>query len=117
MDNDFFGQERWKEFLLEAKEGKFKIAFNQGINVRLITEEQAGYLSQIFYSDDSFTKRRLYTAWDSLHDEAIFKKQILMLREAGIRSTNILVYMLIGFRGKGVDTRPFSCLLYTSRCV
>ena len=43
LDNDFFGQpeEQWKERIKEIKEGKFKVCFNQGINIRLIDETVA----------------------------------------------------------------------------
>ena len=46
LDNDFFGQleEQWKERIKEIKEGKFKVCFNQGINIRL-------QLAQNIYGD------------------------------------------------------------------
>lgn len=112
LDNDFFGQEEgaWREFLETAAREKFKICFNQGINVRLINAAQADLLSKVFYSDDKFSRRRLYTAWDSLHDEKIFKEKILMLHDAGIPPHKIMVYMLIAWdaKAKGGDSRPWN---------
>lgn len=96
LDNDFFGQDSWKDLLEEAIELKFKICFNQGINVRLITAEQAAVLAKVYYADDSFKSRRLYTAWDRLGDESIFKKSMKILDEAGISPKHVMVYMLIG---------------------
>lgn len=98
LDNDFFGQPQWREQLAEARSGGFKVSFTQGINIRLVNEEQARELSTVFYMDDQFKTRRLYTAWDNLGDERIFKKGVETLGAAGIPSKHLMVYMLIGFR-------------------
>ena len=39
------------------------------VNVRLLDDEAAAALASIALYDDSFTRRRLYTASDSLGDE------------------------------------------------
>ncbi len=99
LDNDFFGQPRdnWRERIREIREGGFRVCLNQGINVRLIDDEAAEALSSIEYRDDQFRKRTLYTAWDNLHDEAIFFRGINRLNRAGIPSRHVMAYMLIGF--------------------
>jgi hypothetical protein len=98
LDNDFFGQAEWRERLEEAKAGAFKVCFNQGINIRLIGHEQARELAGVFYCDDQFKVRRLYTAWDNLGDERIFKEGVRSIVDAGIPAKHLMVYMLIGFR-------------------
>jgi len=98
LDNDFFGQAEWREKLKEAIRDNFNICFNQGINIRLIDQEQAEMLSLVCYKDDQFKTRRLYTAWDNLGDERIFKKGIKTLTDAGIPAKHPMVYMLIGAR-------------------
>lgn len=99
LDNDFFGQkDEWREQLADVKRHKFKVCFNQGINIRLINEEQARELSGVFYCDDQFKARRLYTAWDNLGDERVFKQGVATLGKAGIPAKHLMVYMLIGFR-------------------
>ena len=99
LDNDFFGQPRddWQARMEELKEGNFRVSFNQGINIRLIDEAAAEALSQLHYFDHKFTRRRLYTAWDNLGQEKIFFRGMEKLREAGIPSTHLMVYMLVGF--------------------
>lgn len=97
LDNDFFGQEAWKERSKEIIDGKFKVCFNQGINVRLIHEEGAEYLNQMMYMDDQFKSKRIYTAWDNRRDESIFTKGIDIMIKAGINPKNIMVYMLCGY--------------------
>jgi len=99
LDNDFFGQPEadWRRRLEEIRIGGFKVCFNQGFNVRLITQEGANELATVQYRDDSFTRRRLYTAWDNLKDEAIFFRGVDRLAAAGIPEKHLMVYMLIGF--------------------
>jgi hypothetical protein len=99
LDNDFFGQpkEQWLQRIGEIKTGGFKVCFNQGINIRLVTDEAAYWLNQIRYYDDQFKNRRLYTAWDNLRDERIFFEGVGRLEQAGIPPSHLMVYMLIGF--------------------
>lgn len=97
LDNDFFGQELWKDRVKEIIEGGFKVCFNQGINTRLITEESAAALATLPYYDDQFKVKRLYTAWDNLKDFKIFMRGIDLLQNAGVEPKNILAYMLVGY--------------------
>lgn len=95
LDNDFFGVPEWREQLKEIREGGFKVCLSQGINIRLINEEQAGELASIEYRDTSFSERRLYTAWDQVGHERIFFNGVAMLERAGIPPTHLMVYMLV----------------------
>ena len=109
LDNDFFGQdkEQWMERVKEIKEGGFKVCFNQGINIRLITDESAHWIAQLPYYDDQFKAKRLYTAWDNLKDERIFFEGIDRLEKAGVNLSNVQVYMLIGFDPEETMDRIF----------
>ena len=100
LDNDFFGQcaDDWRARIQEMREGNFKVCFNQGINIRLITPEIAQALASVRYFDDQFDRHRLYTAWDNLKDEAIFFRGASLLQEAGIPGKHLMVYMLVGYR-------------------
>lgn len=99
LDNDFFGVPKpvWKARLSEARDGGFKLCFNQGINVRVVTDEIAAELASVDYRDDGFENRRLYTAWDNLEHEEMFFKGVERLSRAGVRPSHLLVYMLVGF--------------------
>lgn len=98
LDNDFFGLPSWSDRIAELRDGKFRVSFNQGINLRLLRPEQAAALAQVEYRDDDFERRRLYTAWDNLGDEARFFKGLALLNDAGVPSKHLMVYMLIGYR-------------------
>lgn len=99
LDNDFFGQpeEQWRARVDEILAGRFKVCFNQGINIRLITEEAAEQIARLPYYDDGFKTRRLYTAWDNLKDEGIFFRGVDRLERAGVPPTHLMVYMLVGY--------------------
>lgn len=97
LDNDFFGEPSWPERISEIRNGKFKVSFTQGINVRAITDESAAALASIEYRDDGFKQRRLYTAWDNLKDEAMFFRGIDTLERNGVPPKHVMAYMLIGY--------------------
>ena len=99
LDNDFFGQPRqqWQDRIQEIRHGGFKISFNQGINIRIITDEAASALASIEYRDDQFKRRRLYTAWDNIGHERVFFRGLEKLNAAGIPPRHLMVYMLIGY--------------------
>ena len=97
LDNDFFGQEHWRERIAEIRDGGFRVCLNQGINVRLIDDEAAEALASIEFRDDQFKRRCLYTAWDNLKDEKIFFRGMDTLERAGIPGKQVMAYMLVGY--------------------
>jgi len=99
LDNDFFGQPRdaWKTRLREARDGGFRLCFCQGINIRQLDEETARELAATEYWDNEFERRRLYTAWDNVKEEAAFRRGFDTLTAAGVPAKHLMVYMLIGF--------------------
>lgn len=97
LDNDFFGQPKWRERCQEIQDGNFEVSFNQGINIRLIHKEAAEFLSRLKYRDDQFKSKRIYTAWDNRKDEEIFIRGVKTMTDAGIRPQNIMVYFLCGY--------------------
>jgi hypothetical protein len=109
LDNDFFGQPRdqWEARIDEIRSGGFRVCLNQGINIRMINEESAKALASIDYYDDSFKRRRLYTAWDNIGDEGRFFSGVDTLENHGIPPHNLLVYMLVGYDKRETWDRIF----------
>lgn len=107
LDNDFFGADGWQDRIQEIRDGGFKVSFTQGINVRAMTPEVAEALASIQYRDDGFSRRRLYTAWDNLKDEAMFFSGVDTLAEAGVPPSHLMAYMLVGFDKKETWERLF----------
>lgn len=100
LDNDFFGQgrEHWQARLDEIRTGGFRVALTQGINCRMVDEESAAAIASIDYRADDFKTKRLYTAWDSLHDEKRLMRGLELLAAHGVKPDHLMVYMLIGYR-------------------
>jgi hypothetical protein len=99
LDNDFFGQPEadWQARVAEMRDGRFRVCLNQGINVRHLSPPAAEALATLQYRNDTFTKRRLYTAWDNLKDERVFFDGVAMLEAAGVPPRHLMAYMLVGY--------------------
>lgn len=100
LDNDAFAKplrDFWRDTVAEIRAGGFKVCFSQGLNIRLIDDETAAAIASIPYKGHDFDRARLFTAWDTLGDEGIFRRGVETLRRAGIPPTHLRVYMLIGF--------------------
>lgn len=97
LDNDFFGNPEWRHVVEAIIEGGFKVCINQGVNVRLIDDEQAAALVALRTMDDQFKTRRIYTAWDNIGDERVFFAGVDRLEKAGARPDDLMVYMLCGY--------------------
>jgi len=97
LDNDFFGQPRWRDRVAEIRDGNFKVSFNQGINARCLTDEAAEAIASLDYRDDSMKVKRIYTAWDNRRDEATLFGGLNRLVKYGVKPDHIMVYMLVGY--------------------
>jgi hypothetical protein len=103
LDNDAFApqlREHWREAVRQMRDGGFRVCFSQGLNLRLIDDESAAAVASLTYTDHSFSlrSRRLYTAWDNLGDEGVFRRGVATLARAGIPGHRLNVYMLVGYR-------------------
>lgn len=97
LDNDFFGQEQWRERVREIRDGGFKVSFVQGINARFLTDEAAEAIASMDYRDDSMRVKRIYTAWDNRRDEQRLFAGLKRLVKYGVQPDQIMVYMLVGY--------------------
>lgn len=97
LDNDFFGEGDWRTTLERIIELKLKVCFVQGLNIRIITEEQAELLAQCHYVNSKFNKRYLTFAWDKYKDGAIVKSGIERCVKAGIPTERMQFFVLIGY--------------------
>ena len=101
LDNDFFGGSQWRENLDRIIELDLKVCFIQGLNIRIITEEQASLLSLCRYYNSKFDQRYLTFAWDRVYDRKLVMKGIEICNRAGIPCNKMQFFILIGF-----DTSP-----------
>lgn len=97
LDNDFFGGQEWEANLNRIIELKLKVCFIQGLNIRIITPDQAALLAKCNYQNSRFNQKYLTFAWDRYNDGKIVKKGIQICNEAGIPCTHMQFFILIGF--------------------
>lgn len=96
LDNDFFGQPRWRELVDESIRDGYRICWSQGINARMLNDETAAAIASVRYMDDQFERPRLYTAWDGRKDERRLFRGLDALKRHGVLPNRVMVYMLIG---------------------
>lgn len=101
LDNDFFGNPEWRERIDEIKRLDLRVNFNQGLNIRIITDEQAKALASVRFSNYHQTSKQVHFAWDRFNDEKLIDAGIERVNAAGIRPAQMMFYVLIGF-----DTTP-----------
>lgn len=97
LDNDFFGGADWDVNLQRIIELKLKVCFVQGLNIRIITSDQAALLAKCNYQNSKFNQKYLTFAWDKYNDKKLIEKGIKICNDAGIPCTHMQFFVLIGF--------------------
>lgn len=82
----------WKELLQQLIDSKAYVDFNQGLDVRMLTEEKAQMLSQIKLKEVHF-------AWDRYEDKELVLPRLEMFAKHSklIKSHGAIVYTLVNF--------------------
>jgi len=75
LDNNILAFKNHIEILKELKAKNIKCQFNQGLDIRLVTEENAKLLSELNYLGE------YYFAFDSIKDKAIIEFKLGILRK------------------------------------
>lgn len=101
LDNDFFGNPEWRERVAELQRHNLKVCFSQGLNIRIITEEQCNALASVRFWNIHMNRRQVYFAWDRFQDEKLIDAGIARVLAAGIKAWQMAFFVLIGF-----DTTP-----------
>jgi hypothetical protein len=89
-DNNFLASPNWKKVIKKLKEMGMKIDFNQGLDARLINEENAKILSGI-------RSPMIRMAYDNIGDKKVITKAVNLLFSNGVRRRNIMFYVLYNF--------------------
>lgn len=80
----------WKDILQQLIDSKAKVDFNQGLDIRMMTDEKAEMLSQI-------KLKAIHFAWDRYEDKDIIQPKFKTFRAASkVNAHNLQVYVLCG---------------------
>jgi len=97
FDSNFLASPRWRENFRFIIAHNLRICFNQGLDIRLVNEENAGMLADCKYSSLRFNERRLYFAFDHPSVEGAVIKGIQQLKDVGIPPRHNMFYMLCAY--------------------
>lgn len=114
LDNNFLASPRWRENLQFLINNHLKVSFCQGLDIRLINEENAAMLAKCLHYSIKFTERRIYFAFDDIKIEKQVRRGVEILKRAGIPAGRLMFYMLCGFEEPydfGNDWKRFKILL------
>ena len=90
-DPNILACREWKDLLQQLIDSKAWVDFNQGLDIRLMTEEKAEMLKQI-------KQKELHFAWDRYQDKDKILPKFQMFKDiTQIRERSLLVYVLCNF--------------------
>jgi len=69
LDGNFLASPRWRENLEFIRNHRLKVNFNQGLDIRVLSEEQAELLSEVHSYLSNFRDKGAFFAWDDVRDE------------------------------------------------
>lgn len=90
LDPNLLACPDWKGLLQQLIDSKAHVNFNQGLDIRVMTEEKARMLSQIPLD-------QIHFAWDRYEDKALIQPKFLEFRKASkVHPHDLQVYVLCG---------------------
>lgn len=90
-DPNILACKQWKDLLQQLIDSKAWIDFNQGLDIRLMTEEKAEMIKKMKI-------KQLHFAWDKYEDKETILPKFKMFRDiAGIGERNMIVYVLCNY--------------------
>ena len=96
LDPNLLACKESKELLQQIIDSKAKINFNQGLDIRLMTEQKAELLSQI-------PLKAIHFAWDRYEDKDLIQPKFKLFRQISkTRAKDLQVYVLCGDREQKV---------------
>lgn len=90
-DPNILACRQWKDLFQQLIDSKAWVDFNQGLDIRLMTEEKAEMIKKI-------KTKNLHFAWDRMQDKNIILPKFKMFKEiTGMRDRDLIVYVLCNF--------------------
>lgn len=99
LDNDFFGNPEWAARIAEMRKHDLKVSFSQGLNIRIITDEQAAALASVNFCNLSGNKKQVHFAWDQWGNgtERLVEQGFERVTAAGVKPHQMAFFVLVGW--------------------
>ncbi len=97
LDNNFQASPKWRNNLQYLIDYDYKVNFNQGLDIRLLTKDFVEYLAQVNYQNWKFTRKSINFAFDDLSYERQLRNGFRLLEHYGINLKVLSIYMLTGY--------------------
>ena len=94
LDNNLLAAPNWRQTMEDLLAEGLAVDFNQGLDIRLLNEENVWYLKQV-------KARQLRFAFDDIAYESALRRGIKLLLDNGINSRALSFYLLVGFGDDG----------------
>ncbi|MGI9463610.1 MAG: hypothetical protein ACR2OM_06710 [Aestuariivirgaceae bacterium] len=100
LDNDFFGNPEWQARIVEMRKHDLRISFSQGLNIRIITDEQAEALASVNFRSLGGEKKQVHFAWDQWGKgtEKLIDQGFERVTRAGVKPYQMAFFVLIGWK-------------------
>ena len=96
LDPNILASKEWEELLQQLIDSKARVNFNQGLDIRMMTDKKAEMLSQI-------PIKAIHFAWDRYEDKDFIKPKFEEFRRVcKVRQKDLQVYVLCGDRERVV---------------
>ena len=92
LDNNFLASPFYKETLRELIMEGVEVDFNQGLDIRLLSEENVALLKRV-------KTKQLRFAFDDMAYEKALRKGIELMINSGLNPRRLSFYLLVGFPG------------------
>lgn len=97
FDNNYLASPKWRENLEIIIDSGIKLNFNQGLDIRLINDENAELLSNAKIFNKKFKANQIHFAFDSLKYKTSIIEGINKLSEYGIKPYRLMFYILVNY--------------------
>lgn len=98
LDNNFLASPHWRDNICFLLEHELQVSFCQGLDIRLVNDENASWLNMIAARTMSFKSPMLYFAFDTPNIEKEVRSGIACLRDHSIPARNLTFYILAGHK-------------------
>lgn len=99
LDNDFFGNPEWSARIAEVRRHGLRVSFSQGLNIRIITDEQVAALASVQFRSLGGQKKQVHFAWDQWGKgtEKLIDEGFARVTAAGIKPHQMAFFVLVGW--------------------